>query len=193
VSLPSKIRSTLGAHRGKLLLAALAVLVLGTWGLRARLEPGEPPRDVALQEQAETLWQEGRSDEAVALYRQAIMAREAALGPGHPAFGAGLNNLAVMLISTGRYAEAEPLARRALQIAEHALGREHVGYLSSLKNLGIALHYLGRDAEARPLYREALAILTDAYGADDPRTAAVAGDLARLGGGAPPPAGSTVD
>jgi tetratricopeptide (TPR) repeat protein len=189
-----KFRAALQDHRGSLLLlAALAVLVAGTWGLRFWLQPGAPPRDVALQEEAEALWQAGRSDEAVARYREAMVMREAELGPDHPAFGAGLNNLAVMLISTGRYGEAEPLARRALEIAEDKLGRRHVGYVSSLKNLGIVLHYLGRDAEARPLYREALAILTDAYGADDPRTEGVADSLAQLGGEAPPLAGQTAD
>src|SRR5437588_512882 len=61
---------------------------------------------------------QGRYQEAEALYRRALAAREKLFGPDDPRVAAILNNQGALYYTTGRYAAAESLLRRALTIEE---------------------------------------------------------------------------
>src|SRR5882672_4833709 len=87
-----------------------------------------------LSEQIQTLYKEGKYDEAIPIAKQALEIREKALGPEHPSTATSLNSLAVLYVSMGAYAKAEPLYQRALKIKEKALGPEHPGTALSLNN-----------------------------------------------------------
>src|ERR1700730_1494241 len=114
---------------------------------------------------------QGKSTEALPLYKRALAIREKALGPDHPNVAASLDSLAGVYLAPGRYAEAEPLHKRALAIYEKALGPDHADVATSLNNLAELYRNQGRYAEAEPLHKRALAIREKALGLDHPAVA----------------------
>ena len=105
---------------------------------------------------ANLLFQQGKYDDAEALYREAIEGRRRVLGDAHPSTLDSTNNLAVLLKDLGRYAEAEPLCHVVVAGRRRDLGDAHPQTLNSISNLAVLLSKQGKHAEAEPLYRETL-------------------------------------
>jgi tetratricopeptide (TPR) repeat protein len=120
----------------------------------------------------QSLYEQGRYNDAVAAYQKAV-----ALRPDDTAI---MNNLGLSLADAGRYAEAEPLYRRALAINEKALGADHPSVATGLNNLAGLHQSQGRYAEAEPLFKRALTIREKALGADHPSVATGLNNLAGL-------------
>ena len=97
--------------------------------------------DVATQlnNQAQSLYTQGKYDEAEQLFRRVLEIDEKDLGQDHPDVAACLNNLALLLKTQGKYIEAEALNRRALSILEKQYGREDPDVASCLNNLASVL------------------------------------------------------
>lgn len=140
-----------------------------------------PPEVLEWQHQVDTLYQQGKYQEAAQIQEKVLAWTEQNLGPDHPDTASGLNNLAVLYRNQGgAYAKAEPLYLRALAIREKALGPDHPDIASSLSNLGYMYTTQGAYAKAEPLFLRALAIREKALGPDNPDTADSANDLAEL-------------
>lgn len=71
------------------------------------------------------LKQQGKYDEAEAMYRRVLAGREIVLGAEHPDTLSSMENLAVFFHSQDKYDDAEPIARRALAGREMILGTGH--------------------------------------------------------------------
>jgi tetratricopeptide (TPR) repeat protein len=103
----------------------------------------------------------GRSDAAIASYREALVISEQTGDPSET-FG-NLNNLASAYRARGDYGEAEPLFREALAVARGVYGPEHFRVAVVGNNLARTLTDLGRFEEADATYREVLAVARHAF------------------------------
>lgn len=144
---------------------------LRLWTVTAARQPNNPR---AISTLGQTLFDTGRTEEAIARYQEALR-----LNPDH--FEAR-NNLGIALLDAGRVGEAEPHFAAAarlepeyaqvhsnLGMALHALGRTEEAvrrcekavklkpdYAEARSNFGIVLNALGRSAEAARQCEEAL-------------------------------------
>ncbi|KAI7973725.1 hypothetical protein EIK77_000227 [Talaromyces pinophilus] len=100
--------------------------------------------------------QQGKYEEAEAMHRQALDAREKVLGRKHPNTLTSVNNLGLVLDSQAKYDEAEVMYRQALEGYEKVLGREHPDALTCISNLGSVLDRQGKYKEAEAMHRRAL-------------------------------------
>ena len=92
---------------------------------------------------------QGRNDEAIRLFREAIARQEAGVGPEHPILIRPLVNLARTQSSTGAHVDADANFRRAVQIAEERLGPEHPTYRDVLLRYATFLRATGHKREAK--------------------------------------------
>jgi tetratricopeptide (TPR) repeat protein len=92
---------------------------------------------------------QGRNDEAIRLFREAIAMHEAELGAEHPILIRPLVNLAGAQSATGGHAEADAGFRRAVRIAEQRLGTEHPAYSDVLLSYATFLRSTGHKREAK--------------------------------------------
>jgi len=130
-----------------------------------------PPEVLEWQHQVDTLYQQGKYQEAAQIQEKVLAWTEQNLGPDHPDTASGLNNLAVLYRSQGgAYAKAEPLYLRALAINEKALGPDHPDTAASLNNLAYMYSAQGAYSKAEPLLLRALAIREKALGSNHPMT-----------------------
>ena len=100
-----------------------------------------------LDEQAISLFEQGKYSQAKALYEQSLTIREKILGKDHLDVATSLDNLASLyknqadqqfdfyLQAKSLYEQAEPLYKMSLVIREKALGKEHLDVAESLYNL----------------------------------------------------------
>jgi tetratricopeptide (TPR) repeat protein len=98
---------------------------------------------------------QGRNDEAIQLFRQAIAIHEAGLGPMHPILIRPLINLARIQAASGRQDDADAIFRRAVQIAEQRLGPEHPAYSDVMKSYAAFLRATGHKREAKVMEAQA--------------------------------------
>lgn len=106
---------------------------------------------------AQVLMAQHRTDEAIDCYRRALSMREKLLGPHHPRLAETLNNLATPLSETGKLDEATGLYDRALAILD--ANPELVVHPSRavvVHNIGCHLGRLGQNQEAERLLRESI-------------------------------------
>ncbi len=75
---------------------------------------------------------QGRSDDAIALYEIVRRRRARLLGAQHPSVASALFNLALLLQETGALAEARAKLERVLEIRRESLGPEHLTVGSTL-------------------------------------------------------------
>ena len=174
----------------------LAVLWLWPASLHAQSE--------ALTEtfqQGRSLYEAGRYEQAIPLWRKALELGEQEYGPVHTTTANLLNNLAQLYHSQGRYEAAEPLYKQALAIREkvlgpdhpdvtiglnnlaglsHTLGPDHPNVAQSLNNLAGLYHAQGRYEASEPLYKQALAVWEKAVGPDHPNVATALKNYAGL-------------
>jgi len=101
---------------------------------------------------------QGRYDEALPYFREALSIKERTLGLEDPDVGIGLNSVGNALLLLGRYSEAEPLLERAVLIGERSLGLWGNQVGGFRYNLGECLSKMGRTAEAREVLERALRI-----------------------------------
>jgi tetratricopeptide (TPR) repeat protein len=74
---------------------------------------------------AELYQQQGKYEQAKALYQRALSIREQHLGPEHPDTASSLHGLAELYQQQGKYEQAKALYQRALHIREQCLGPDH--------------------------------------------------------------------
>ncbi len=108
--------------------------------------------------QGQTLYEAGRYEQAIPLWREALELGEREFGPDHPTTATLLNNLAGLYRAQGRYEAAEPLYKRSLAVLEKALGPDHPNVAQSLENDAALLRVTGRSAEATKMETRAKAI-----------------------------------
>lgn len=126
---------------------------------------------------AMVLEQAGEAEQAIALYRAALVAREASLGAQHRDLIPHLINLAAILRAENRLDQARPLYQRALQLSERHYRGAHPQTAACLDSLA-GLLYAGQDLEqAETLYQRALGIAETGFGPEHPATAASAHNL----------------
>ncbi len=137
---------------------------------RGVLKPGEGRALLAqlMDNLGAAIASQGRLDEAVPLFEQALAERRYFLSADHPRLADSLNNVGRSYLDLGQPERAEELHRQALQIREQALGPNHSRTALSLDNLAYALSVQGRNAEALPLQQRALKIREAAYSPEHP-------------------------
>jgi len=116
---------------------------------------------------------DGRFDESVALYRDAL----ALLGEDHPAAAAIYHNLGGVEHARRDFAAAEPYARRSVELRRAAHGPDHVLVAVDEAALAAILHALGSEDEAEELLRRSLPVLEGALGEDHHEVAAAWNNL----------------
>lgn len=121
---------------------------------------------------------QGKLDDALAAYEQALAAKERTFGPDHIELAMVLNNLAG-LHAVRKHPEATlALHERAYAIRVKSLPADHADIAMSLVNLGHALQEIGRCRDAVVRYGEALVLEEKRFGAQAP---ALAEELTGLG------------
>jgi tetratricopeptide (TPR) repeat protein len=123
-------------------------------------------------------YSQGRYNEAIEKYKEALRIAEKTLGNEHPDRANRLNNLAAVYPAQGRYDEAIEKYEEALQIDGKTIGKEHPDYATRLNNLANVYEGQGRYSEAIVKLEEALRIDEKTIGREHPNYAI---DLSSLG------------
>ncbi len=121
---------------------------------RAKLKRHAVPKQSeidALNRKVGELRSAGKSAEAIAAAKGALVLTERAYGPNHAATAAALTRLAELLIEQKRYADAEPLLKRALAIREKDKGSSPRETAVALDNLAALYEKQGNSVQAKPL------------------------------------------
>lgn len=119
---------------------------------------------------ARLLSDQGRLDEAAALFREVLDGRRCSLGLAHPRTLAAAYDLGYLLCYQSQEGAAEKLLRGALEGQTAALGPEHVATLRTAFALARCLHDQRRFDEADALFVAVVAGRRAALGPDDPET-----------------------
>ncbi|HEX5750765.1 MAG TPA: tetratricopeptide repeat protein [Archangium sp.] len=152
----------------------------------AAVAHAEAPPDARLREartaldEAATLWDAGRYDDAIARGEHALALREAVLGDTHPDVAGCLVQLGAHHLLRGNPARAEPLLTRALTLQEAALGQNHPEVARTLTHLAQLYQAQGSFERAEPLHARALAIREAALGQNPLLVAESLNHLAQL-------------
>lgn len=105
-------------------------------------------RRTALLAQVATLREEGRSQEAIPLAKEALELAKETFGPDSTEYAGHLDILAGLHESVGQFPEAEPLYTLALAIREEALGLDHPETEASRDRLAALAERLAQTEEA---------------------------------------------
>ncbi len=116
---------------------------------------------------------QGKLDQAEALFTQAQIQLTRLLGPNHPDLGSMSNSLGIIAWERGDIATAEQRLRRAI-----ALWTPSPRLQGGVFNLAMVLHSAARDAEAEPLAQHALALRERQFG---PHNGLVGSSLRQIG------------
>ena len=114
---------------------------------------------------------QGKLDEAMAHYEQALEITESVLGGEHAAAARTRRGMGIVRQRQGRLDEAMAFFERALAIEEVALGTGHVELTSTLMNMGLVRRDQGRLDEALDLYARTLRIREASLGSSHRLTA----------------------
>jgi len=137
-------------------------------------------------DEASTLWDTGRYEDAIVRGEHALALREAVLGATHPDVASCLVLLGAHHLLRGNPVRAEPLLQRALTIQEATLGPHHPELAPTLTYLAYVHQPVriypvqGFPERARPLLARALAIREAAFGENHPLVAESLNNLAPL-------------
>ena len=125
---------------------------------------GKAPHVKTLTDLADAYRREGRWDQAVATYRQAILITEEKYGADFAPLAPLLNNLAHLCFEVGQNEEAEALWKRAIKIVEESYGvdDQNLGFL--LTNFAALRNRLGDYSGAQVLCERAIRIKEGAFG-----------------------------
>jgi tetratricopeptide (TPR) repeat protein len=127
---------------------------------------------------AQIAFRQGRYEDALATYREALEVATRAAGPDGPATAEPLGDIAVTLTHVGKTSEALGYSDRAVAIAERDFPSDHpfLGMQYDLRS-GI-LETVGRHEDARRDARRALAVIEKNFG---PESVLAVPSLATLG------------
>ena len=131
-----------------------------------------------MNEQAETLYAQGKYAQAQPLYEKALEIRRRLLTDDQPDTASSYNNLAANLQAQGKCAQAQPLYEKALEIRRRLLIDDHPDTAESYNNLAMNLSDQGKYAQAQPLFEKALEIHRRLLTDDHPDTAMSYNNLA---------------
>jgi CHAT domain-containing protein len=146
-----------------------------------------PPRSLqrlreatALNGQVESLWQRGRSRDALPLARRVLEVRVEILGEKHRDSIDSKLNLAELYRVMGDYPKALPLVEQALALHKKVSGEQHPRYARSLHNLAWLYQDMGDYHKALPLFEQALTLYKQLLGEQHPEYAHTLNSLAGL-------------
>jgi CHAT domain-containing protein/Tfp pilus assembly protein PilF len=159
---------------------ALGVVLLAAALMLSPAQAAEDPlaEASALQQQAATLYQQGRYGEVEPLLLRAIAELEQHFGPDDPKLAESLGYLADLYEIEGRYDAAEPVYRRVLAIREKAPGPDRLDLGAALNGLAGLFKLRGQYGEAEELYRHALDIVEKVAHPPDATVATILSNLA---------------
>ena len=80
---------------------------------------------------------QGKYDEALAMYEKALSIRLKKLGDDHPDVATTYNNMAVVYMNQGKYEEALAMYEKALSISLKKLGDDHPDVATTYNNMAI--------------------------------------------------------
>jgi tetratricopeptide (TPR) repeat protein len=123
---------------------------------------------------------QGRLQDAEAMYQRALDGKEKALGPGNTSTLTTVNNLGLLYKAQGRLQDAEAMYQRALDGKEKALGSDHTSTLDTVNNLGLLYYGQGRLQDAGAMYQRALDGKEKTLGLDHPSTLTTVHNLSAL-------------
>jgi len=135
-------------------------------------------RALVLGDLASTLQEQGRIDESVALFTEALELRRRILGDRHSLVAQVLLNLARTERIRGHDARGLDLARQSLAIVEETEGPDHPHVAAILREIGRNLMKQGDSAAAEPHLRRALDLRTRSLPAQHPDLASAQISLA---------------
>ena len=114
---------------------------------------------------------EGKHEDAVRVFQDAVRYKKKALGPDHPDVGASEGNLGIALAQMGRRQEALEHLQKSIAILEMGLGTAHPDLGTQLSNQGEVLNSLGRYEEALKVFGRANEIWERELGSQNPNLA----------------------
>ncbi|KAH7124707.1 hypothetical protein EDB81DRAFT_860917 [Dactylonectria macrodidyma] len=123
---------------------------------------------------------QGRLQDAEAMYQRALDSKEKAWGPDHTSTLNTVNNLGILYKDQGRLQDAEAMYQRALGGYEKAWGPDHTSTLNTVNNLGILYKDQGRLQDAEAMYQRALGGYEKAWGPDHTSTLNTVNNLGLL-------------
>ncbi|CAM9400423.1 unnamed protein product [Ectocarpus sp. 8 AP-2014] len=126
------------------------------------------------------LAQQGKYEDADALFVRVLRDLGATVGTEHPNYASVLNNRAGLLGIQGKYEEADPLYLESIEIGERTLGPNHPSLAVRLNNRAGLLESQGKYTEAEQLYERCMAIEEEVLGPEHPSLAATLNNLAEL-------------
>src|SRR5690606_12264131 len=126
--------------------------------------------------------EQGRIDEAIALYRDGIARSERAGLRHDPIHLYLVNNLGMLYMTQDRYDEADVMLQQALALwhEAHEADARGGGHANLLANLAQVAHEKGEHARSDRLYREAQAGLESVFPGGSPDLAIVLGNRGQL-------------
>lgn len=141
-------------------IAAACVLVCGLWSAVAQAPAPavELKRAADLEDDAATLANTGKRDEALAAAKESLAIRERLLPADDPAVGSSLQTLGFVHYNRGEWAPAESAFSRALRIRRIAKDVDPADLADTMNNLGAVYMAEGLLREAEPLLTDALAL-----------------------------------
>ena len=119
---------------------------------------------------AEAVVHQGRPEEVIPLYRQALATRRALHGEESPEVGAALDDLGFAFKRSGDLERGRELYLQALAMRRRTLGDVHVDVANTLGNLSTLEEDVGRTGLAHAYALERARIYERVYGAANPRT-----------------------
>ncbi|KAH0551387.1 hypothetical protein GP486_007398 [Trichoglossum hirsutum] len=123
---------------------------------------------------------QGRLEDAEAMYQRALTGFEKTLGPIHESTLNAVGNLGILHMAQGRLEDAEVMYQRALTGFEKTLGSTYESTLITVGNLGIIYEAQGRLEDAEAMYQRALAGFEKALGPAHTSTLDIVGNLGTL-------------
>ncbi len=143
------------------------------------LEQAEQLREATtLQDQAQSLFDQGRYSEALPPAKKALAIREKLLGPTHPDVATSLTTLGLIHGTLIELTPATHLLKRALEIRRSGLGSNHPSVGESLTNLGSLQYAGGSFPAAVQTLQQALEIREHNLGRSHPDVAVTLSHLA---------------
>jgi tetratricopeptide (TPR) repeat protein len=120
-----------------------------------------------LNEQAESLFRQGKSAASRPLFEQVLASCRRLLTDDHPQTATSYNNLGISYMGLGHYAAAQPLFEKALSIRRRLLTDDHPDTAQSYSNLAMSHKEQGNYRVAQSLLQKALEVnrrlLTDEH------------------------------
>jgi len=132
---------------------------------------GHPHTAGSLACVAETQRRQGRCDDAIPLYKEALEKHETASGPDRLETAETLTGLAKCYMVQRKFPDAERLLDRSRGILERSLGKDHPETAEILARQALLVAAQGNVDRAEPVYRQALQTMKNSLGHVHPKVA----------------------